>query len=57
MPQVRKIAPPPINPRRPAGVCFTKGENMNFTSRADWVAFVACIALVVLCVVYQVAAL
>ena len=30
---------------------------MNFTSRADWAAFVACIALVVLCVAYQVAAL
>ena len=30
---------------------------MNFTSRADWIASVACIALVVLCVVYQVAAL
>ena len=57
MPQVRKIAPPPISPRRSVGVCFTKGENMNFTGRADWVAFVACIALVVLCVVYQVAAL
>ena len=30
---------------------------MYFTDRADWVAFIACIALVVLCVVYQVAAL
>ena len=30
---------------------------MNFTGRADWAAFVACVALVVLCVVYQVAAL
>ena len=30
---------------------------MNFTSRADWVAFIACIALVALCVAYQVAAL
>ena len=30
---------------------------MNFTGRADWFAFVACIALVVLCVAYQVAAL
>ena len=30
---------------------------MNFTGRADWFAFVACIALVVLCVVYQVVAL
>ena len=30
---------------------------MYFTGRADWVAFVACIALVVLGVVYQVAAL
>ena len=30
---------------------------MYFTDRADWVAFIACIALVVLCVAYQVAAL
>ena len=30
---------------------------MNFTGRADWVAFVACVALVVLCIAYQVAAL
>ena len=30
---------------------------MNFTGRADWAAFAACIALVVLCIAYQVAAL
>ena len=30
---------------------------MNFTSRADWVAFVACVALIVLFFAYQVAAL
>ena len=41
----------------PDGATNTQGETMNFTGRADWVAFVACIALVVLCVVYQVAAL